>query len=259
MFRGADAVCGHDAFQFSDTHPCLLAESSNTIDSMNTEWNNGTAVRAVIHAALADPGRLAIVDVLLLADSSPSELQKLLSMPSNLMAHHLGVLEQAGMVRRVRSEGDRRRTYLQLIPEALEVMVPSAARRRAERVVFVCSQNSARSQLAVAVWKRRSALPAASAGTHPAATVHPGAVAAARRRHLSMRPHRPRHLDDVVCPGDLVVAVCDNAHEELPANLHHIHWSVPDPVRAADPDMFDRALDDLTERIDRLVPALQPF
>ncbi|MGO8963726.1 arsenate reductase/protein-tyrosine-phosphatase family protein [Mycobacterium sp.] len=225
---------------------------------MNTEWSNGTAARAVIHAALADPGRLAIVDVLLLADSSPSELQQLLSMPSNLMAHHLGVLEQAGMVRRVRSEGDRRRTYLQLIPEALEVMVPSAV-RRAERVVFVCRQNSARSQLAVAVWKRRSALPAASAGTHPAATVHPGAVAAARRRHLPMRPRRPRHLDDVVSPGDLLVAVCDNAHEELPANLNHIHWSVPDPVPAADLDTFDRAIDDLTERIDRLVPALQPF
>lgn len=225
---------------------------------MDAEWRNGTVQRAVIHAALADAGRLAIVDVLLLADSSPSELQKLLSMPSNLMAHHLGVLEQAGMVRRVRSEGDRRRTYLQLIPEALEVMVP-AARRRADRVVFVCSQNSARSQLAVAVWKRRSPLPATSAGTHPAATVHPGAVAAARRRHLAIRPRRPRHLNGVVRPGDLVVAVCDNAHEELSADLRHIHWSVPDPVPAADPDMFDKALDDLTERIDRLVPALQPL
>ena len=225
---------------------------------MTIEQTGGTVGRAVIHAALADPGRLAIVDMLLLADSSPSELQKLVSMPSNLMAHHLGVLEQAGMLRRVRSEGDRRRTYLQLIPETLEVMVP-AVRRRAQRVVFVCSQNSARSQLAVAVWKRRSALPAASAGTHPAATVHPGAVTAARRRHLPMRPRRPRHLDDVVCPGDLVVAVCDNAHEELPANLDHIHWSVPDPVPAADPDMFDRALDDLTQRIERLAPALQPL
>lgn len=225
---------------------------------MNAEWQSDTVRRAAIHAALADPGRLAIVDALLIADSSPSELQKLLSIPSNLMAHHLGVLEQAGMVRRVRSEGDRRRTYLQLIPETLEVMVP-AARRRADRVVFVCSQNSARSQLAVAVWKRRSPLPATSAGTHPAATVHPGALAAARRRHLSMRPRRPRHLDDVISPGDLVVAVCDNAHEELPANLHHLHWSVPDPVPAADPDMFDRAVDDLTERIERLVPALQPL
>jgi DNA-binding MarR family transcriptional regulator len=191
---------------------------------MNAEWQSDTVRRAALHAALADPGRLAVVDALLLADSSPSELQKLLSMPSNLMAHHLGVLEQAGMVRRVRSEGDRRRTYLQLIPESLEVMVP-AARRRADRVVFVCSQNSARSQLAVAVWKRRS----------------------------------PRHLDDVISPGDLVVAVCDNAHEELPADLHHLHWSVPDPAPAADPDMFDRAVDDLTERIDRLIPALQPL
>ena len=136
---------------------------------MLAEWDDGTMRRAVIHAALADPGRLAIVDELLLADASPSELQGLVSMSSNLMAHHLGVLEQAGMVCRVRSEGDRRRTYLQLIPEALEVMVPCAMRRRADRVVFVCSQNSARSQLAVAVWKRRSALPAASAGTHPAA------------------------------------------------------------------------------------------
>ena len=225
---------------------------------MIAEWDDGATRRAVIHTALADPGRLAIVDELLLADASPSELQGLVSMSSNLMAHHLGVLEQAGIVCRVRSEGDRRRTYLQLIPEALEVMVPCAMRRRADRVVFVCSQNSARSQLAVAVWKRRSALPAASAGTHPAATVHPGAVAAARRRHLPIRPRTPRHLDDVVCPGDLLVAVCDKAHEELPANLHHIHWSVPDPVPAADPDAFDQALDDLTERIDRLVPALQP-
>jgi protein-tyrosine-phosphatase/DNA-binding transcriptional ArsR family regulator len=217
------------------------------------------AVRRVqVHAALADPGRLVIVDRLLLADASPSELQTALSMSSSLIAHHLGVLEGAGIVRRVRSEGDRRRSYLQLIPESLDLLVPATA-LHAERVVFVCTQNSARSQLAVAVWNRRSRLPAASAGTHPAATVHPGAVAAARRRHLPMRPRTPRHLDDVVRVGDLVVAVCDNAHEELPANLNHIHWSVPDPVPAADPDTFDQALDDLTERIVRLVPALQPF
>ncbi len=225
---------------------------------MNTEWREGTTRRAAIHAALADPARLEIVDALLLADSSPSELQKLLSMPSNLMAHHVGVLEQAGIVRRVRSEADRRRTYLQLIPDPLEAMVP-APRRRADRVVFVCSQNSARSQLAVALWRPRSPMPATSAGTRPAATVDPGALAAARRRHLSMRPRKPRHLDDVISPGDLVVAVCDNAHEELPTSLHHLHWSVPDPVSAADPDIFDRAIDALTERIERLAPALQPL
>ena len=91
--------------------------------------------RVQIHAALADPGRLVIVDRLLLGDASPSELQTALSMSSSLIAHHLGVLEGAGIVRRVRSEGDRRRSYLQLIPESLEALVPSAA-WRADRVVF---------------------------------------------------------------------------------------------------------------------------
>jgi protein-tyrosine-phosphatase/DNA-binding transcriptional ArsR family regulator len=227
------------------------------IESMPIETKADVARRASVHAALADPGRLAIVDRLLLGDASPSELKLLLSMPSNLIAHHLRVLETAGVVRRMRSEADRRRTYLCLNPKALEAMVPAAA-RRAERVVFVCTQNSARSQLAVAIWNRHSNVPAASAGTHPAAEVHPGAIAAARRHGLHMRPRTPTHLDNVVVRGDLVVAVCDNAHEELPADLPRIHWSIPDPGRVATRTAFDRAVGDLTVRIDRLVPALKP-
>lgn len=219
------------------------------------ESSSEFARRVQIHAALADPGRLTIVDRLLSADASPSELQAAVSMPSNLLAHHLRVLEGAGLVRRTRSEGDRRRTYLQLIPDALETMVPVAS-GRADRVVFVCTQNSARSQLAVAVWERRSSVPAASAGTRPAAEVHPQAVAAAQRRHLPMRPQTPQHLDDVVSATDLVIAVCDNAHEELPADTSRIHWSIPDPASGADEAAFDRALDELTHRIDRLAPIL---
>lgn len=179
-------------------------------------------------------------------------------MSSSLIAHHLGVLEGAGIVRRVRSEGDRRRSYLQLIPESLDVLVPAAA-WRTERVVFVCSQNSARSQLAVAVWNRRASLPATSAGTHPAAEVHPMAVAAAARRKLPMRPHTPRHLDDVVRPNDVIIAVCDNAHEELPADSRRLHWSIPDPVRTGRAAAFDRALDELIVRIDHLTPTLHPY
>lgn len=220
------------------------------------ELINELARRVQVHAALADPGRLTIVDRLLSADASPSELQAAVSMPSNLLAHHVRVLEGAGIVRRTRSEGDRRRTYLQLVPEALEALVP-AAMSDAERVVFVCTQNSARSQLAVAVWERRSRVPATSAGTHPAAEVHPEAVAAATRRGLQMRPRTPQHLNDVVvAPTDLVIAVCDNAHEELPADRRRIHWSVPDPARGSGKQAFDRALDDLTDRIDRLASTL---
>lgn len=219
---------------------------------MLVESFSDRAKRASVHAALADPGRLAIVDHLMSADASPSELQASLSMSSNLLAHHLKVLQDAGLINRVRSEGDRRRTYITLIHEALESLVPSGG-EKVERVVFVCTQNSARSQLATAIWHRRSAVPVTSAGTHPAPKVHPGAVAAARRRNLSLRPRRPQYLSDVLRPTDLVIAVCDNAHEELPPQIRRLHWSIPDPVRVARRDAFDQALDDLTDRINRFV------
>jgi ArsR family transcriptional regulator, arsenate/arsenite/antimonite-responsive transcriptional repressor / arsenate reductase (thioredoxin) len=222
---------------------------------MVTEPN--TAVkRTSIYAALADPGRLAIVDRLSLGDASPSELQALLSMPSNLIAHHLNILQKANVTRRVRSEGDRRRIYVSLNSEALESILPSPV-RRAERVVFVCTQNSARSQLAVAIWHRHSKLPATSAGTHPVSEIHPGALAAARRHQLPVQARTPLHVNSVLAPGDLAVVVCDRAHEEFPGELPRIHWSIPDPVRASAPEAFDRTIDALTKRIVRLVPILQ--
>ncbi|GAY17026.1 helix-turn-helix domain-containing protein [Mycobacterium sp. shizuoka-1] len=227
-----------------------------SIDLSSTGGDFDPERRARVHAALGDPARLSIVDRLLLGDASPSELQALVSMPSNLVAHHLRILEESGVVRRSRSEADRRRTYLQLIPEALEAAVPSA-NWRAERVVFVCSHNSARSPLAVAIWNRRSDLPAVSAGTRPAAKVHPGAVKVANRRGLPLVSHTPVHYGDVIRAGDLVVAVCDNAHEELTPDPHRLHWSVPDPAASEAPEAFDEAVETLTARIDRLLPALR--
>jgi ArsR family transcriptional regulator, arsenate/arsenite/antimonite-responsive transcriptional repressor / arsenate reductase (thioredoxin) len=223
---------------------------------MVTEPNTAEVTRASIYAALADPGRLAIVDRLSLGDASPSELQALLLMPSNLIAHHLNVLQKANVTRRVRSEGDRRRIYVSLNSEALESILPSPV-RRAERVVFVCTQNSARSQLAVAIWHRHSKLPATSAGTHPVSEIHPGALAAARRHQLPMQARTPLHLSNVLAPGDLAVVVCDRAYEEVPGDLPRIHWSIPDPVRTSAPEAFDRTIDVLTKRIVRLVPTLQ--
>src|SRR5579859_809601 len=86
------------------------------------------ARRAAVHAALADPARLAITDTLLPGDASPSELAALLAMPSNLLAHHLHVLEQAGVLTRRLSEGDRRRTYLQLVPGPLDALATPPTR-----------------------------------------------------------------------------------------------------------------------------------
>ena len=79
----------------------------------------------------------------------------------------------------------------------------------------MCTANSARSHLAAALWRRASTVPAASAGTHPAAAIEPGAIAAARRHRLPLRRLRPRHISDVRQDGDLVITVCDLAHEEL--------------------------------------------
>src|SRR6516162_7119943 len=106
--------------------------------------------RAVLHAALADTARLRITDTLLAGDASPSELAAMLAMPSNLLAHHLRALEQAGVITRRRSEGDRRRTYLRLVPGALGPPAAPPA-RAAQRVLFVCTANSARSHLAAAL------------------------------------------------------------------------------------------------------------
>lgn len=212
--------------------------------------------RARVHAALGEPARLAIVDRLTLGDASPGELGKELGVASNLLAHHLKLLEQAGVIERSRSEGDHRRTYLRLRPRSLTDLVPVAL-RTAPRVVFVCTHNSARSQLAAALWTRQSPVPAASAGTHPAATVHPRAAAVARTRGLSLRGAGTHHVNDVLDGDDLIVAVCDNAHEELGAQAHgRLHWSVPDPARIDTDDAFDRAFLDIADRIGRLAPAV---
>lgn len=213
--------------------------------------------RSAIHAALADPGRLAVVDRLLVADASPSELRAVLAMPSNLMSHHLKVLEEVGLIRRIQSEADRRRTYLRLNVDALSAMIPST-KRTAQRVVFVCTQNSARSQMAAAIWNRHGTVPATSAGTHPADAIHPEALAAARRHRTPITPRSPQYLHDVLAEGDLVIAVCDNAHEELPSDLERIHWSVADPARSATSTAFDAAFDELSERVQHFSAALQP-
>ncbi|WP_426503301.1 MarR family transcriptional regulator [Dactylosporangium sp. McL0621] len=215
--------------------------------------------RARVYAALGEPARLAIVDSLVLGDASPGEVGLALGLPTNLVAHHVKVLQDAGLVTRARSEGDRRRTYLRLVPEVLAALAPPGL-DRADRVVFVCTHNSARSQLAAALWRDRVGGPVASAGTHPAPRVHPRAVQVAHRHGLTLDPAGPAHVADVVHDGDLVVAVCDNAHEDLAGPgapvRPRLHWSVPDPARADTDAAFEAAYADLAGRIARLAPAV---
>lgn len=203
--------------------------------------------RAKMHAALGDPVRLRIVDSLQISDASPTELAGMLNVSSNLFAHHVQALVSAGVVSRHHSEGDGRRTYLHLEQDALESLGTASPVAVPRRVLFVCTGNSARSHLAAALWRQVSPIPAASAGTHPAEHINPGAVDVASRHDLELPIVDPRDLDDVLDPDDLVVTVCDRAHE-TPKVRGELHWSIPDPVGKG-PEAFDAAYLELEHRI----------
>jgi len=208
--------------------------------------------RAQRYAALGDPARLAIVDELSVSDRAPVELRRRLGLESNLLAHHLDVLERVGLVERSRSSGDGRRRYVHLHHDALDHLAPVRGVRPG-RALFVCSANSARSQLAAALWSRTTGAEAESAGTHPAERVHPGAVAAAARAGVDLGSATPHDLADVASFPPLVITVCDQAHEELDPDDHWLHWSIPDPVPVGSKAAFDATVVELRERIGALV------
>ena len=227
---------------------------------MNSEQTRALARRVATYAALADPTRLQIVDLLIVSDLSASEVGATLKVPSNLLAHHLNVLTDAGLINRRRSEGDRRRHYLTLNRDHNETGSPDIAApgraprtRTPQRVLFVCTANTARSHLAAALWRQASAISADSAGTHPGSDIHPKARAAAERHGLKLPNIKPRALDPHRRSGDLLITVCDRAHEEL-GDQGWAHWSIPDPVTKGTDRAFDTALEQLSARVHALAP-----
>ena len=109
------------------------------------------------------------------------------------------------------------------------------------RVLFVCTGNSARSQIAQALLTHLGGdrFHAESAGTEPAAQVNPGALEALRDAGIPWRGHAPRRLDGLEREHwDLVVTVCDEAKEAcplFPAGPIVVHWGMPDPTAVEDP------------------------
>ncbi|MCE9621252.1 MAG: helix-turn-helix domain-containing protein [Actinomycetia bacterium] len=204
-----------------------------------------------MHAALGDPVRLALVDELAVSDRSPTELADRLGIASNLLAHHLTVLEDVGLIIRFVSAGDGRRKYVRLVREPM-ARLEIRGQFPTGRVLFLCTHNSARSQLAAALWTARTGRSAESAGTHPARQVHRGALAAAKRAGLRLGERVPQLVGEIAS-GTQVVTVCDRAHEELNPAPSWWHWSLPDPVEAGTSAAFDEVLADLDTRIATLI------
>lgn len=128
------------------------------------------------------------------------------------------------------------------------------------RILFVCTGNVARSQIAEGLARALAAtdVEVASAGTQPNPKgVHPQAVVAMRERGIDIGAQRSKHIEEVPGPFDYVVTLCDHAAQHcpsVPARRARLHWSIPDPVVAGeDPEeqhaFFARIRDDIEGRL----------
>jgi protein-tyrosine-phosphatase/DNA-binding transcriptional ArsR family regulator len=225
--------------------------------------------------------RWRLLGELAASDRQVHELVTLVGQPQSLVSYHLGRLRQARLVTARRSSADGRDMYYRLdlahcgallselggsLHPALRMTPtppPAMPRgRRRLRVLFLCTGNSSRSQLAEAMLRQRagSAVTVRSAGSRPK-PVHPDAVTVAAEYGLDLTQARSKHLDRFSEDDfDHVITLCDRVREicpEFPGHPNVAHWSMPDP--AADPDgypAFQRVAAELAERIDFLQYAL---
>jgi ArsR family transcriptional regulator, arsenate/arsenite/antimonite-responsive transcriptional repressor / arsenate reductase (thioredoxin) len=215
------------------------------------------AQRAEVHRALSDEARLQIIDELALSDRTPQELARIIGSETNLLAHHLGVLTEAGLVRRRVSSGDRRRRYISLETGMVRGLLPEL-RLPASSVVFVCTHNSARSQFAEALLRSRSKIRVQSAGPNPRSSLHPKAIQVGTELGVDLSGLRPKGYGDVEGSPDLVISVCDLALEaRIPFQARRLHWSIPDPVETGRVEDFRRSFIEIDRRVGLLVDAIE--
>ena len=231
---------------------------------------------------VGDPQRWQLLVELAQSDRRVGELTELCGKQQNLGSYHLGELRRAGLVSSRRSSADRRDTYYridvarctELFGAAGAALYPglrlgplpaeqSMLQGPAPRVLFLCTGNSARSQMAEALLQQRSGgvVEAHSAGSHPKA-LHPHAVRVMAERGVDISGRSTKGMNRFTRSRfDRVITLCDKVREicpELPGQPVTSHWSMPDP--AADTDTgypaFVRTADDLETRVGLLIAQL---
>lgn len=235
---------------------------------------------------VANPLRWRVLRELLQSDRAVWELTERLGAPQNLVSYHLRQLRDGGLVQARRSAADGRDTYYAIDLASCEQqlretgaalhpeLVPTAGpmslqttRRPGRRVLFLCTGNSARSQMAEALVEHMSGgvVEATSAGSHPK-RLHPNAVRVMRKRGIDISGNRTKHLDEFVSQRfDMVITLCDRVREVCPEFTSRpplVHWSMPDPAQAGPTDRasypaFERTAAELETRIRFLLPVLR--
>jgi arsenate reductase len=128
-----------------------------------------------------------------------------------------------------------------------------------QRVLFLCTHNSARSQMAEGLLRALAGdrFEVQSAGTEQTA-VHPLAIRAMAERGIDISTHTSKVYDRLMeTPWDYLITVCDDAHERcpfIPGVERRLHWSFEDPSRATGTDaerlaMFRRVRDQIETRV----------
>src|SRR3954449_13017611 len=197
------------------------------------------------------PLRWRLLSELSRSDLRVGELCALAGRRQSLVSYHLRQLRDGGLVSARRSLADGRDTYYVLelarcgellatagtsLHPGLAVGAHPAHRSARARVLFLCTGNSARSQMAEALAEDLSggAVEAASAGSHPK-PLHPNAVRVMRARGIDLADNRAKHLGEFTARRfDYVISLCDRVREvcpEFPGTPHAIHWSLRDPAR----------------------------
>ena len=205
---------------------------------------------------LAHDVRWKILSILVRSDYCVQELVRLLEQPQNLVSYHLRRLREQDIITERRSTADGRDIYYSLdldvlhrlyfstgealhpalsnVEATIEKEVPPLSRKPV-RVLFLCTANSARSQMAEALLRHLSQgqVEVFSAGSHPT-SLHPYAVQAMAAMGIDISGQQSKHYNQYLNQSfDRIITVCDRIREScpnFPGDPEHIHWSFPDPA-----------------------------
>ena len=255
---------------------------------MSVSIVSAPAQPGVVHffKALADETRLQIMRMLLLSDLRAGEIVESLGIPANAASYHLKQLRFAGLLRDHRSSGDARDIYYSVDLDRLYALYDQAGDAlrpgersdgaseqegmyldRALRVLFLCTHNSARSQLAEGILRQMGgeSVEVFSAGSDPR-EVHPDTLELLAEWDIDTSRHTAKPIDQFLGQNfDYLITVCDRVREEcptFPGDPMQMHWSLPDPLAVDDPyerrQVFLRVRQELRTRIQFLLLVPDP-